>query len=214
MKRWIGLVVMVMVMALTVPSMAEEFFSPPGDGKGVIGGRHNEAWKLGIFTNIWAGTGIIFEGATEDAYETTILATDPSADRTWTLPDASDTFVGKATTDTLTNKTLVTPAIGAATGTSLALGGGTAITRIVVYAPNLTPAATAAAIQTAEQTFTVNGLTTADKVMVNGPAPTSLCPAVTFRVSAADTLAIGFTTLTAAACTPAAGVYNIIAVRN
>ena len=31
MKRWIGLVVMVMVMALTVPSMAEEFFPPPGD---------------------------------------------------------------------------------------------------------------------------------------------------------------------------------------
>ena len=98
--------------------------------------------------------------------------------------------------------------------TSIALGGGTAITKIVVYAPSLTPAATAAAIQTVEQTFTVTGLTTADKVFVNGPVPTSLCPPTTFRVSAADTLSIGFTTLTAAACTPVAGTYNIVAIRN
>ena len=113
-----------------------------------------------------------------------------------------------------TSPTLVTPVLGVATGTSLALGGGTAITKIVAYAPTLTPVATAAAIQTVEQTFTVAGLATTDKVIVNGPVPTSLCPAVTFRVSEADTLAIGFTTLTAVACTPVAGVYNIIAIRN
>lgn len=108
-------------------------------------------------------------------------------------------------------------AVGALTATtSLTLGSSspTAITNIRVYAPSLTPAASTAAIQTTEQTFTVTGLTTADKVFVNGPAPTSLCPPVTFRVSAANTLAIGFSTLTAAICTPAAGTYNIVAVRS
>ena len=47
---------------------------------------------------------LVFEGATANAYETTLAVTDPTADRTLTLPNATDTLVGKATTDTLTNK--------------------------------------------------------------------------------------------------------------
>ena len=54
---------------------------------------------------------IIFEGSTADSFETTIAVVDPTADRTITLPNATDTLVGKATTDTLTNKTLTTPVI-------------------------------------------------------------------------------------------------------
>ena len=52
---------------------------------------------------------IVFEGATANAHETTLTVTDPTADRTITLPDATDTLVGLATTDTLTNKTLTSP---------------------------------------------------------------------------------------------------------
>jgi hypothetical protein len=52
-------------------------------------------------------TGIVFEGATADTIETLLTAEDPTAsDKTLTLPNATDTLVGKATTDVFTNKTL------------------------------------------------------------------------------------------------------------
>ncbi len=47
---------------------------------------------------------LVFEGATADDYETTLAFTDPTADRVLTVPNVTDTLVGKATTDTLTNK--------------------------------------------------------------------------------------------------------------
>jgi len=49
---------------------------------------------------------MIFEGATNDSFETTLTVVDPTADRTVSLPNATDTLVGKATTDTLTNKSI------------------------------------------------------------------------------------------------------------
>jgi hypothetical protein len=54
---------------------------------------------------------VVFEGGTDDSFETTLTTVDPTADRTISLPNATDTLVGKATTDTLTNKTLTTPVI-------------------------------------------------------------------------------------------------------
>lgn len=54
---------------------------------------------------------LVFEGATADAFETTITVVDPTADRTWTIPDATDTAVGLVTAQTLTNKTLTSPTL-------------------------------------------------------------------------------------------------------
>jgi hypothetical protein len=56
-------------------------------------------------------TKITFEGATDDAHETSIAVTDPTADRTITFPDASGTLVITDATQTLTNKTLTAPVI-------------------------------------------------------------------------------------------------------
>lgn len=107
----------------------------------------------------------------------------------------------------------VVDAAGNATLTSVAAGGGTPITKIVVYTPTLTPAGVAATT-TAEQTFTVSGLTTDDKVIVNGPAPTAGTGIVNARVSATNTLAITFANVTAGALTPTSGPYKVIAFRS
>ena len=54
---------------------------------------------------------ITFEGATDDAHETTLAVTDPTADRTITFADASGTLVVTDATQILTNKTLTAPTI-------------------------------------------------------------------------------------------------------
>ena len=54
---------------------------------------------------------IVLEGATADASETTITVTDPTADRTITIPDATGTVSLVTGTETITNKTLTAPKI-------------------------------------------------------------------------------------------------------
>lgn len=56
----------------------------------------------GSLTLSGAGTGIVFEGTTADANETTLVAGEPTADRTVTMPDATTTLAGLAVTQTFT----------------------------------------------------------------------------------------------------------------
>ena len=64
---------------------------------------------------IFPGRTMIFEGATDDAFETTLEFAEPTADRTHTLPDANGTISLEGNPDTSTNKTFVTPTIVSAT---------------------------------------------------------------------------------------------------
>lgn len=104
---------------------------------------------------------------------------------------------------------------GLAATTSLTVGGGTAVTKLVVYAAVLTPSAVAANT-TAEQTFTVTGLTTADTIIgVNKPTAQAGLGIAGVRVSAADTLAITFVNATAGSLTPTASqTYSVVALRS
>lgn len=94
-----------------------------------------------------------------------------------------------------------------------ALGTGTPLTQAVVYSQTITPASVAAAT-VAEQTFTVTGLTTADKVVVNHAVTGNATGIAGVRVSALNTLAISYVNPTAGALVPAAGTYLILAFRS
>lgn len=52
---------------------------------------------------------VVFEGASTDDFETSLSVTDPTADRTVSIPDASGVVVLDTATQTLTNKTLTSP---------------------------------------------------------------------------------------------------------
>ena len=60
--------------------------------------------KTDLFT--FPGRTMVFEGATDDAFETTISFAEPTADRTHTLPDATGTIIFADSVATLTNKTI------------------------------------------------------------------------------------------------------------
>ncbi len=62
------------------------------------------------YNHLYIGDQIIFEGATSDAYEGILTCVDPTADRTWTLPNKSGTVA--MTSDVST----AAPAINAVTG--------------------------------------------------------------------------------------------------
>jgi hypothetical protein len=77
-------------------------------------GMHLQPKGSGLLT-ISDGTdfnkGIRFRSSSSSASAITLLDAVSTAGRVITLPDATDTLVGKATTDTLTNKTLTSPTL-------------------------------------------------------------------------------------------------------
>jgi hypothetical protein len=125
-------------------------------------------------TSLTLGDGnIVFEGATANAFETTLTVVDPTADRTVSIPDATTTLVGTDTTQTLTNKTLTSPTI---TGTGAIAGTFTGnLTGNVTGSSGSTTgnAATATALATA-RTFQLTGDVEASGVTFDGTGNVSL----------------------------------------
>jgi hypothetical protein len=120
--------------------------------------------------NVITALSVVFEGATENDFETLLTVTEPASDITISLPNSTDTLVGRATTDTLTNKTLTSPVVGTSlttASTSFDLLNTTATT------VNFAGAASTLSIGAATSTTTINdSLIVTGNLTVNGTTTT------------------------------------------
>lgn len=153
---------------------------------------------------------IVFEGATADAYETTLTVVDPTQDNTITLPNTTGNVVIDTATQTLTNKTLTSPTIsGSPVITGLSSAGmvsssatpkdyvdsilGSATAAATSAASAATSAASAATSASSAATSASNALTSANS------ASTSATAAATSAASAATSATAAATSATSAA---------------
>ena len=82
-----------------------------------------------------ASGNIVFEGSTADGYETTLTATDATADRTLTLPNETGTILTSASTITPTVNSLTIGSTSIALGaTASTIAGLTSLTATTLYA--------------------------------------------------------------------------------
>jgi hypothetical protein len=83
--------------------------------------------NLSAITSLGTINSIVFEGSTADEFELTLAGGDPTADRTVSFPDAGGTVVIDSAAQTLTSKTLTSPAVSGLTITdgSIVVEGST-----------------------------------------------------------------------------------------
>ena len=161
----------------------------------------NKTLTAPILTGAGVDASIIFEGATADAFETTLTVVDPTADRTITLPNTSGTVVLKDSTDTLTNKTLTSPTIsGSPVITGLSSAGMSASSAAPKdYVDSILGSATAASTSASSAATSASSAATSAS-----SAATSASLALTSANSAATSATAAATSATSAAASATA----------
>jgi len=166
----------------------------------------NKTLSSPVITGVVGNASLVFEGATADAYETTLAITDPTADRTITLPDATGQVVLRDTTDTLTNKTLTSPTIsGSPVITGLSSAGMVSSSATPKdYVDSILGSATAAATSAASAAASATAAaTSATSAASSATAAATSATSASNSASAADTSATSASNSASAASTSA-----------
>ncbi len=145
-------------------------------------------------------------GAT--AAKTTTLVFAQTLDRTITFPNATDTLVGKATTDIMTNKTLTTPDINGGTLVGASIAGGFIDTNVLIVDPTVSTKSISfsSSLATASTTTQISARQTASRVLVLPDASDTLMGKATTDAMTNKTISDALTFAEIATpSTPAAG---------
>jgi len=139
------------------------------------------------------GGSIIFEGATDDSFETTLAVTDPTADRTITLPNATGTVSLIDATETLENKTITSPTV-----TSGVFNTAVSGTAVKDEDDMSSDSATAVATQQSIKAFTENLIAQQDLDIApdSGTAQSIILPSETLTFSGGSGIASSATSNT------------------
>jgi hypothetical protein len=149
---------------------------------------------------------IVFEGATPDAFETTLTVVDPTQDNTITMPNTTGTVVIATATQTLTNKTLTSPTIsGSPVITGLSSAGMSASSATPKdYVDSILGSATSAATSAASAaTSAASAATSAASAATSATASASSATASASSATAAATSATSAAASATAAATSA-----------
>ena len=143
--------------------------------------------------HVFSGGSIIFEGATDDSFETTLAVTDPTADRTITLPNATGTVSLIDATETLENKTLTSPTV-----TSGVFNTAVSGTAVKDEDDMSSDSATAVATQQSIKAFTENLIAAQDLDIApdSGTAQSIILPSETLTFSGGSGIASGASSTT------------------
>jgi hypothetical protein len=144
---------------------------------------------------------IVFEGATADAYETTLTVVDPTQDNTITMPNTTGTVVIATAVQTLTNKTLTSPTIsGSPVITGLSSAGMSASSATPKdYVDSILGSATAAATSAASAATSATSAATSA-----GSAETSAIASAASAATSASSATAAATSATSAAASATA----------